>query len=167
MKKNIKILLLIPALIILGLVSIYAYDFIKYDINVTPEEQEKREIDEYNFTQLKKVRNILNKLDKNSYGFDNIWDFNKLYNGNIKPIKNCYYLSNKNWWEKYIFWFKLESNKYIDKYWTESYIYPKYDIIKEEICLWMPDLDWSKWKGCWDGNRDLFERIISNPCADN
>ncbi|MCT4616667.1 MAG: hypothetical protein N4A38_00480 [Candidatus Gracilibacteria bacterium] len=164
MQKNIKMLLfIIPTLIILGLVFIYGYNY--YLTN--KEEQEKIKIDEYNFEQLEKVKSVLNSLDKNSYSFDNIGDFNKQFNINIEPIKNCYYLSNKNGGEKYIFGFKLESNKYIDKYGTKSYIYPKYDIVKEEICLGMPDLDGSKGKGCWDGNRDLFERIISNPCEDD
>jgi len=160
--KRIKILLIIPALIILGLVWKYWYDY--YSIN--SEEKEKIKIDEYNFEQLEKVKEILDPLDKDSYSFDNIWDFNKLYNSNIEPIKNCYYIKDRNWWEKYIFWFKLESDKYIKKYWVEDFAYPKYDLPVEEVCLWDVGISWEHINECPDANLTTYQSIISNPCKD-
>jgi len=159
-KKNIKILLIIPALIILGLVWKYWYDY----YSISSEEQEKIKIDEYNFQQLEKVKEVLDPLDKNLYSFDNIWDFNKLYNLNIEPIKNCYYLTDRNWFFKnnkwgwwYIFWFELESKKYIEKYWDKYYAYPEYDLPEDKICTWK----------CYDNNYKNFTRIISNTCNEN
>jgi len=157
MKKNVKILLIIPALIILGLVWKYWYDY--YSISF--EEQEKIKIDEYNFEQLEKVKLILDPLDKKSYIINSLDDFNEQFNMNIKPIKNCYYLIDKNWFFKdkkwewwYIFWFELESKTYIKKYWTQYFAYPKYDLPMMNMC----DGE------CYDNIRQHFEYIISNPC---
>ncbi len=70
-------------------------------------------IDRYNFKQLEKAKPYLEKIDKNTKDFSNLKKFNEIYNVDIQPIKNCYYTSNSNWNEKYIFWFKLESLIYI------------------------------------------------------
>ena len=69
-------------------------------------------VDIYNFKQLEKVKIILNSINK-SIHFSSLNDFNSTYNSNITPIKNCYYLSDYNWKENYIFWFKLESYIYM------------------------------------------------------
>lgn len=59
-------------------------------------EQDKLTIDRYNFEQLEKVRLVLDNLDKNSYKFDNLNEFNKKFSQNIEPIKNCYFLTERN-----------------------------------------------------------------------
>lgn len=149
---------------------IYVYNEYKVEEMITPEEQAKIEIDEYNFEQLDKVKNILDWLDKNSYGFENLKEFNEKFNENIESIKNCYFLSDKNryfetksrniekwkWW--YIFWFKLESDKYIKKYWDKNYAYPKYDLPVFKLCFWV----WDWW--CYDDNKQTFIKTISKPC---
>ena len=160
MTKKLKILLIIPALIILGLVWKYWYDY----YNISSEEREKIKIDEYNFKQLEKVKSVLDKLDKNSYSVKDLNDFNKQFDIDIKPIKNCYYVTsrnrhfdNKKWGGWYIFWFELESKTYIKKYWTQYFAYPKYDLPKLQIC--------DSW--CYDKNQEDFEYIISHPCKDD
>lgn len=126
-------------------------------------------IDNYNFWQLEKVKDVLDKLDKNSYKIDDIKDFNKQFNQDIKPIKNCYFLSDRNWYFKnnnwgggYIFWFMLYSNKYIKNYWTLYYSYPKYNLPENKICTWFGNMWWK----CQDRVRERFESTISNPCRD-
>ncbi len=51
-------------------------------------------IDIYNFRQLEKVKIILKDLKRTDKQFFYLKDFNKIYNANIQPIKNCYYLRN-------------------------------------------------------------------------
>ncbi len=70
-------------------------------------------VDYYNFNQLEKAKIILDKIPENAEKFYTLKEFNEKYNTNIKPIKNCYYISNDNWNQDYIFWFKLESLLYI------------------------------------------------------
>jgi hypothetical protein len=81
----------------------------------------------------------------------------------IKPIKNCYYVSNGNKWDKFIFWFKLESVFYKLKYKKEYYAYPKYDIPVSINCIWWVSVGWSKlWSwGCFDISESLFIETIS------
>lgn len=129
-------------------------------------EVENLEIDEYNFEQLEKVKNILDWLDKNSYSFENLKDFNEEFNQNIKPIQNCYLLSNWNniFFNKskddYIFMFKLYSKYYFKKYKSIYYIYPEYKFneIKNSLCS-------SHW---WDCGTDMafwdYLQVISTPC---
>ncbi len=150
MKKIIKKLLIIVLLIIVLVwiwftikLSIEKYNIHKIVLKEKEQEEEKIAIDEYNFNQLEKVKTILDKLDKNSYKFDNIKEFSKKFNQEIKPIKNCYFLSDRNryfddnnWGWGYIFWFELESNKYTKIYWDNYYAYPKYDLPKGNICIW-------------------------------
>ena len=51
-------------------------------------------IDFYNFRQLEKVKNLIKNSPKNNEIFYTLKDFNKIYDVNIKPIQNCYYLNN-------------------------------------------------------------------------
>ncbi len=57
----------------------------------------------------------------------------------------------------YIFWFKLESEKYINEYWTEYYAYPKYDLPYNAFCGWWGDCN-------IDMNLMIFRDTISEPC---
>jgi hypothetical protein len=50
--------------------------------------------DIYNFKQLEKVKVILKDLKREDKQFFNLKEFNEIYNINIKPITNCYYLRN-------------------------------------------------------------------------
>jgi len=147
-------------LILLVLIWKYGYDYYKYEVNVSIEERENRKIDEYNFGELGKVKQILDNIWKNDKKFFTFKEFNEIYSTNIKPIKNCYYVSNSNWSENYIFWFRLESEKYINKYWNQNYAYPKYDLPYDTVCfgLW----EW----GCSNFILDRFIYTISNPCED-
>lgn len=82
---------------------------------LTPEEQQKQaeaaylleqeniRIDEYNFNELEKVKPILEKLPQENKKIFTVKKFNELYNANIQPIKNCYYISNSNGKYPYIF----------------------------------------------------------------
>jgi len=124
-------------------------------------EKEKIFIDEYNFNQLEKVKTILDNKTNSGYILRNYIDFNEKFNQDIKPIKNCYYLKTKNWKYPYIFWFKLESDKFIKKYWTWYYAYPKYDLPRVPLCFWEGDNI-----PCKDRNHLEFETTISNPCRD-
>jgi hypothetical protein len=103
------------------------------------------------------VDEIIMNDEKYEYLFSDLWDFNQIYNSNIKPVKNCYYINNDNGDEKYLFWFKLESLLYKIKYLNTYIAYPSYDLSKSLYCGWGKD--------CKD---DLdfysFEKIISNPC---
>lgn len=153
MKKNIYkkklimfIIILIPLIIMSGL-SLYNYY----------KEYNNIKIDEYNFSQLEKAKIILDKIPKDTKKFYTLKEFNTQYNADIKPIKNCYDVSNINWSESYMFWFKLYSKKYIKIYWTRYYAYPKYDLPVETVCVWE----------CHDNNRAAFLYIISNPCNDD
>ncbi|MDD5213347.1 MAG: hypothetical protein PHG82_02905 [Candidatus Gracilibacteria bacterium] len=114
-------------------------------------------IDIYNFKQLEKVNIILKYLKISDKPFYNLKIFNEIYKSDIKPINNCYYISNYNGDEKYIFGFKLESLIYRYIYGTKYYAYPKYDIPYRGMCIS---------GGCYDGNKDEFEYLISNPCKE-
>jgi hypothetical protein len=50
----------------------------------------------YNFRQLEKTKPILESISKDANHFYTLKEFNELYNSSIKPIKNCYYVSNSN-----------------------------------------------------------------------
>ncbi|MDD4151571.1 MAG: hypothetical protein PHR68_03075 [Candidatus Gracilibacteria bacterium] len=150
--KNIKRKLCILFILIIslyGLVFIYSLIF----------EQEKMAIDRYNFQQSEKVKEILDNSTNNSKKFYTLKNFNKIYKTNIEPIKNCYYISNDNGDEKYIFGFKLESKIYIFMYFGENYAYPKYDLLHHYICGGSKD--------CKDDiNYNFFDYTITNPCED-
>ena len=171
MKKNIKITIWIILLIILWVVWKYSYNYYNNQKVLAQEEQENIKIDEYNFEQLEKVKNILDWLDKNSYSFENLKEFNEKFNENIEPIKNCYFLSDRNsyfenlkWWWGYIFGFKLYSDKYQKELWEQYlnhlsyYTYPKYDLPSSYICDW--------WNCDWDIIFGSLIKTISNPCED-
>ena len=119
-------------------------------------EQENIKIDEYNFQQLEKIKPILDDLVLSWKKIPNSWieKFNNKFSQKIQPKKNCYYIWTYNWSEKYIFWFKLESKKYITKYWTAYFAYPKYALPIDYICTWE----------CYDYVFDDFMYTISNPC---
>lgn len=112
-------------------------------------------VDIYNFRQLEKSKSIFESIPKEDYKFYTLKKFNSKYNAGIKPIKNCYYVSNDNWNELYIFWFKLESIIYRLRYLNIYYAYPKYDIPEHKI----PGMG-------WDENYQDFIYTISNPCQD-
>lgn len=116
-------------------------------------------IDMYNFKQLEKAKPYLETIDENTKDFYNIKQFNERYNAWIKPIKNCYDISNYNWKYPYIFWFKLESLIYIFIYKKSYFVYPGYDAPIQIFCGWGPECT-------EDVNRKIFERIISNPCEE-
>jgi len=115
-------------------------------------------VDMYNFRQLDKVKFILKDLKRDDKQFFYLKDFNEIYNINLKPIKNCYYLRNYRSEDRisYTFWFKLESFIYKYIYWDNYYIYPKYDLPYTQWC--------ESWIWCYDKTRKNFEYIISNPC---
>lgn len=120
------------------------------------DEQEKIRIDEYNFQQIEKIKEAFESNSENKKDINSLWYFVFEYGIDIVPIKNCYYVSNFNWKYNYIIWFKLESDKYIKKYWTEYYAYPDYDIEPMNIC------DWHSCDN--DMNRYEFEWVVNNPC---
>lgn len=123
-------------------------------------------IDMYNFWQLEKAKPILETIKKseNNQWFGLLKNFNFLYKSNISPIYNCYYVSNSNWEQPYIFWFKLESFAYKSIYNTKYYAYPKYDIKRSTWCVWWARVTKKSEFWCRDRNRLYFEKIISNPC---
>lgn len=135
-------------------------------------QSEKQKIDDYNFSQLERVKSILGDNFNLNNEFYTLEEFNDEYETDIKPIKNCYYLSvssifkidDKNYdngvW--YIFWFKLESEKYIEKYGGIYYAYPKYDIPKKDACIWI-DGNLIEWL-CYDTNIWHFVLTVSEPC---
>lgn len=152
---NIKILKKSLVWIILFIIFLYSWVFIYSYIF----EQDKIAIDNYNFEQLEKVKLVLDKISTDSKKFYTLKEFNKEYNEEINPIKNCYYVSNSNWNEKYIFWFQLESLIYkFIKFWG-NYAYPKYNLPADYVCTW--------WNNCnYDFIFSRFIKTISNPCQD-
>lgn len=127
-------------------------------------EQDKLAIDRYNFAQLEKVKSVLDKQDSNSYKFKDLKEFNKKFNQNIKPIKNCYFLADRNrffennlWDGGYVFWFQLESLISKFMYSWNYYTYPKYDLPIVQACVWV----------CYDILRARFKYDISHPCEEN
>ncbi len=160
--KNIIIWTTLVIMIVLTWFLILNYKNKVHYNNLKQEEKEKIVIDEYNFKQLEKVKDILDWLKKDSYNFKWLNEFNKIFNQNIIPINNCYYTSSANWNEPYIFWFKLESNTYIEKYWDEYYSYPKYDLPIIPICFGFWKWEWNTCS--WDRNFEYFIKTTSNPC---
>lgn len=150
-KILIKLLVWFLWLLILSfiLVSIYSFTY----------EKDKIAVDKYNFEQLEKAKTIIENDKYYNIIFRNIRQFNSIYNSDIKPIKNCYYLSKYNWDEKFIFWFKLESMIYKIIYFRENYVYPKYDLPIYNICTWGNRCD-------YDSTKARFIKTISNPCQD-
>lgn len=130
---------------------------IKKDEELTQEEKE--EIDKYNFEQLELVKSNLSNFQKWDFTIRNYIDYNRKYDPDIKHIRNCYYVSTENWKEPFIFWFKLESDKYKEIYGLWYYVYPKYEIQKDELCFWL----W-EWSWCIDKNYTNFMSIISDNC---
>jgi len=138
-------LLLILSFILVG---IYSFTF----------ERDKITIDRYNFEQLEKAKPILESIPETDKRFYSLKEFNQKYSADIQPIKNCYSISNDNWNEKYIFWFKLESLIYIYIYRTKLFAYPYYNKKGSSSCV----MNW--W--CIDIIRNIFERTVSNPCKE-
>lgn len=121
-------------------------------------------VDMYNFRQLEKAKPILESIPENAWKFYTLEEFNEKYNANINPIKNCYYVSNNNGDEKYIFGFKLESWYYKNKYWEEYYSYPFYNISPSRICVGWLQINNNSWWSCVDWGKTRFENTIINPC---
>jgi len=144
MKKNIKKIIL-KVIFIIFTIFVLRESYLIY-------------VDYYNFKQLEKAKIILEKIPENAEKFYTLKEFNEKYNANIKPIKNCYDVSNYNWNEKYIFWFKLESLLYTYIYWENYYSYPKYNYKYTKMCV--------SWIWCYDASKDYFINLISNPCKE-
>ncbi|MDD2907476.1 MAG: hypothetical protein PHH98_02435 [Candidatus Gracilibacteria bacterium] len=148
LKKSIIGILLFIIFLYSG-VFIYSYVF----------EQDKIKIDKYNFEQLEKSKLILNNISTDSKKFFTLKDFNNIYDSDIKPIKNCYYISNSNGKEKYIFGFQLESLIYKFINFGKNYVYPKYDLPPSYFC--------GGSRNCSDNMVfNIFYKTISNPCRD-
>lgn len=109
----------IIALIFIMLIF-FIYDLIVNKKVLSVVEHENQKIDEYNFMQLEKVKEILKTKDTKEYNFENLEEFNTQFELNIKPKKGAYYLSKNNWDLEYIFWFQLFSQKFISKYAKKS-----------------------------------------------
>ena len=105
--KNVNLKILKKSLLGVLLLTIFLYSWIFIYSYIF--EQDKITIDKYNFSQLEKSKPILDSIYREAKRFYSLKEFNDIYDANIKPIKDCYYVSNSNWNEKYIFWFKLES----------------------------------------------------------
>lgn len=127
-------------------------------------DKENIEIDKYNFEQLEIVDNTIMNDEKYEYSFRKLWQFNKTYNTNIQPIKNCYFISDFNWDEKYIFWFKLESLLYRIKYKSTYIAYPSYQQPESKNIFWFW---WSAINDNTDYNFIKFIEHISNPCDED
>lgn len=174
-KKSKKIAGLFGIFIIIFYSSVYIYSLIY--------EQDKLAIDRYNFNQLKQIKPILKTLNMWSIWFRYIWDFNKVYNANLKPIKNCYYISDENWDHPYILGFQLESLFYKFLHFWKNYAYPTYDIPKRILCTWKKAIsknwcDFKFWEnfcynlgsnnvnknGCSIVGKEIFIDKISKPC---
>ncbi|MDD2870419.1 MAG: hypothetical protein PHS49_00380 [Candidatus Gracilibacteria bacterium] len=116
--------------------------------------------DIHNFKQLEKVKIIMKDKYTENKQFINLKEFNDIYKTDIKPIKNCYYVSynssEKN--VKYNFSFKLYSTYFRIIYSNEYYIYPKYNLPVHNFC--------GGGSKCDDINYEYFLETISNPCRD-
>jgi hypothetical protein len=75
-------------IIVLAYIGVGIYSFIF--------EQDKLAIDRYNFEQLEKAKPILESLPVNAPKFYSLKEFNEQYKADIKPIKNCFSVSNFN-----------------------------------------------------------------------
>lgn len=89
--------------------------------------------DENTFTVLEEIKILVKNSKTNS--FNNLKDFNILYNKKINPsVPGCYYLKsfNNNGW--YVFASRLSSRKYKKEYWQDYFIYISSDdyIINDE-----------------------------------
>lgn len=153
MKRNKKVLLIILSILFLPIILYIIIDW------------KNLYIDTYNFRQLNKAKPILESISEEDKIFYSLKEFNKIYETDIKPINNCYYVINRsNWNYKYIFWFKLESKIYNIKYWTGYYAFPAYNLPIDIDCIWWM---WT-WRGggCVDWVKKNFIKTISNPCKD-
>jgi hypothetical protein len=159
-KDKKKILISVVWAIAILYITVWIYSFIF--------EQNKLAIDRYNFEQLEKAKPILERISKNDKDFDSLKKFNEQYKADIKPIENCYYVSNYNWKRWYIFWFQLKAliNKFLHPfifwypYISDNYAYPKYSIPWHQVCFGA-GLSWGVTWGCYDNNYDHF-RYVSN-----
>jgi len=158
-KVNIKNLKKTSIIFLVFLFTLYLWTF-TYSYLF---EKEKITIDNYNFKQFEKIKIFLKDKRKGTFKFDDLKNFNEKYKLEIKPIKNCYYLSSYNWDEKFLFWFQIESLFYKIIHFWKNYAYPKYDIPSKRICTGMV-VDWTVGE-CYNDNRyNHFKAVISNPC---
>ena len=165
MKKKYKyIIAWATSVLLLWALSIFWFQFFSEPEEVSLEEQANRQLDKYNFEQLKEVKKILSEYSENEYRFGSLKTLNEKYNVNIQPQKNCYLLVDRNWdYEKnkwiqwFTFGFKLYSEKYKEKYKEDYYIYSKYDLPVARFCTGV----------CYDAVLETFKKIIENPCQDD
>ena len=156
MKENIKLInVKYIKMLIIFMLTLYVLSYVLIGIYSFTFEKDKLAIDRYNFEQLEKAKPILETIWEKDERFSSLNEFNERYSADIKPIKNCYYVSNYNGNEKYIFWFKLESLFNIYLYKKNYLAYPKYDIPY-----------WKRLPANYDYNFFSFEEIILKPCRD-
>ncbi|MDP2103818.1 MAG: hypothetical protein Q8K26_02765, partial [Candidatus Gracilibacteria bacterium] len=87
MRKYTKMGIIGTMILILGvLIGKYGYNYFKYGMIVSTEELENRRMDEYNFGELEKAKQILDNIGKNDKKFFTLKEFNEIYSANIKPI---------------------------------------------------------------------------------
>ncbi|MDD2907400.1 MAG: hypothetical protein PHH98_02045 [Candidatus Gracilibacteria bacterium] len=125
-------------------------------------------VDMYNFKQLEKAKIILDNIPETNSKFYNLSDFNKKYGAEIKPIKNCYTVSNNNGKYPYYFGFKLES-KFLNLLYQDGYyVYPGYDIEVVPLCIGLSIGKPGEQIGCKKKkfSSDFIYTII-NPCEKN
>ncbi|NVP17846.1 hypothetical protein HUU51_03970 [Candidatus Gracilibacteria bacterium] len=156
MKENIKLInVKYIKILIIFLLILYILSYVLIAIYSFTFEKDKIAIDRYNFEQLEKAKPILETIGEKDERFFSLNEFNERYGTDIKPIRNCYYVSNYNGNEKYIFGFKLESLFNIYIYKKNYFAYPKYD---------MPYL--KRLPADYDLNLSMFEETILKPCRD-
>jgi len=85
MKKHKKDIIILLTLIVLLVVTIFGYFHMK-------NEQENIKIDEYNFTQLEKFKSALINIQDEDNKVMSLGDFNEIFNEDIDPVQNCYYI---------------------------------------------------------------------------
>lgn len=49
--------------------------------------------DIHNYNEIQEIRKVLDSKDKEKYKFKNLYEFNSLFQKNIQPEGNCYFVS--------------------------------------------------------------------------
>ena len=149
--KNVKKICIIFITLLFFIISFYVFC---YFFSILYENKELQ-TDNYNFTQLKKVKEVFSQHTWKKISFDTLEEFNLKFWANIQTQKNCYYLSNYGTKHNYIFWMRLESLFYKVIYFTANYAYPSYDLPYWNFCNWIT---------CSDTNKSWFLETISTIC---
>lgn len=174
----------IITLIVLLILSITWYTYYQYD-------KENLKIDYYNFQQLEKAKEVVERFEKSwerfplpvhtlydfNYGYT--WDFKSWFEANIHPLNNTYcydvyYDRNPTWpWYVFTFWFKLHSKLFKLFNWWEYYKYPNWvhkskpsKQCKKEMEI-SSKLWWYTWiPSCAWLNADYYDYMeaVNNPC---